>query len=72
MKEAWGSGDPTEFIDDFYYIAYDGNIYLKWAGIETKEAYINTSCSVLLDDLTPTIVGEMTLLRKLGRKKPLP
>lgn len=61
MDEAWGSGDPTEFIDDIYYIAYDGHIYLKWAGIETKEAYINTSCTDLLDDSTPTIVGEWSL-----------
>lgn len=51
MDKAWGSGDPTEFIDDLYYTSYDGHIYLKWAGIETKDAYINTSCSDLLDNM---------------------
>lgn len=61
MDKAWGSGDPTEFIDDLYYTAYDGHIYLKWAGIKTKDAYINTSCSDLLDNLSPTIVGEWSL-----------
>lgn len=62
MDKAWGSGDPTKYLKDTYYAAYDDHRYLKWANVEpSKKKYIQTSCSDNLDSNTPNIVGEWSL-----------
>ena len=62
MDKNWGSGDPTEAIDNLYYAAYDDHRYLKWANADAShDSYISTSCSDNLDSNTPNIVGEWSL-----------
>ncbi|EPS29361.1 putative beta-1,6-glucanase [Penicillium oxalicum 114-2] len=63
MDQLWGSGDPTQYIDDLYYAAYDDHRYLKWdTSVEVShDSYIQTSCNDKRDSNTPTIVGEWSL-----------
>lgn len=62
MDKNWGSGDPTEAVDNLYYAAYDDHRYLKWANVDAShDSYISTSCSDSLDSNTPNIVGEWSL-----------
>ena len=62
MDKNWGSGDPTEAVDNLYYAAYDDHRYLKWANVDAShDSYISTSCSDNLDSNTPNIVGEWSL-----------
>jgi aryl-phospho-beta-D-glucosidase BglC (GH1 family) len=62
MNAKWGSGDPTQFLTDQYYAAYDDHRYIKWSGIATSQAnYISTSCADDRGGNWPTIVGEWSL-----------
>ncbi|KAJ5084889.1 glucan endo-1,6-beta-glucosidase B [Penicillium alfredii] len=63
MDKLWGSGDPTEHLDDQYYAAYDDHRYYKWdKSVETThDNYISTSCKDKRDSNSPTIVGEWSL-----------
>jgi len=66
MNEAWGSGDPNEYLDSTAtaVAAYDDHRYIKWDTSVTvsQSAYLSASCN---DDSssgdTPTIVGEWSL-----------
>ncbi|KAF4990679.1 hypothetical protein FGRMN_8351 [Fusarium graminum] len=63
MGSLWGSGNPTEFLDDTSFTAFDDHRYFKWdAGIEAaRDAYIQQSCSDDRNTDGPTIVGEWAL-----------
>jgi glucan endo-1,6-beta-glucosidase len=62
MNSLWGSGDPTQYLTDNYFAAYDDHRYLKWSGIPTTQAsYLSTSCSDNRGGNWPTIVGEFSL-----------
>ncbi|KAL4884221.1 glycoside hydrolase superfamily, partial [Aspergillus karnatakaensis] len=62
MNQKWGSGEPTEFLTDTYFAAYDDHRYLKWADVAVdKETYISTSCNDDRGGNTPVIVGEWSL-----------
>jgi glucan endo-1,6-beta-glucosidase len=62
MNNKWGSGDPTQYLTDNYFAAYDDHRYLKWSGIPTSQSsYISTSCSDDRGGNWPTIVGEFSL-----------
>ncbi|OBT82371.1 hypothetical protein VE02_08750 [Pseudogymnoascus sp. 03VT05] len=63
MNEKWGSGDPTQYLSDNWFAAYDDHRYLKWASIGdvSQSNYISTSCNDDRGGNTPTIVGEWSL-----------
>ncbi|KFY16069.1 hypothetical protein V492_01586 [Pseudogymnoascus sp. VKM F-4246] len=63
MNEKWGSGQPTEFLTDNWFAAYDDHRYLKWASIGdvSHDNYIRTSCNDDRGGNTPTIVGEWSM-----------
>ncbi|KAL4870287.1 glucan endo-1,6-beta-glucosidase B [Aspergillus spectabilis] len=63
MNQKWGSGEPTEYLTDTYFAAYDDHRYLKWAPDVSvnKDNYISTSCADDRGGNTPTIVGEWSL-----------
>jgi hypothetical protein len=62
MNNLWGSGDPTQYLTDNYFAAYDDHRYLKWSGIPTTQSsYISTSCNDNRGGNWPTIVGEFSL-----------
>ncbi|KAJ5888973.1 glucan endo-1-6-beta-glucosidase B [Penicillium taxi] len=62
MDKLWWAGEPTEYLDDTYYAAFDDHRYLKYADVTvSQESYLSTSCSDNLDANTPTIVGEWSL-----------
>ncbi|KAJ3107438.1 hypothetical protein HK100_003582 [Physocladia obscura] len=63
MGTAWGSGNPTQYLTNNYFAAYDNHRYLKWSTTPTNQAsYIATSCT---DDVSggnwPIVVGEFSL-----------
>ena len=63
MSSLWGSGDPTEYLTDNYFAAYDDHRYIKWDTSVTvsQESYISTSCNDDLSGNTPSIVSEWSL-----------
>jgi hypothetical protein len=62
MNTLWGSGDPTQYLTDEWFAAYDDHRYLKWSGVETSQSsYISTSCNDNRGGNWPTIVGEFSL-----------
>lgn len=63
MNQKWGSGDPTQYLSDNWFAAYDDHRYLKWANIGdvSQSNYISTSCRDDRGGNTPTIVGEWSL-----------
>ncbi|KAH8691658.1 putative endo-beta-1,6-glucanase [Talaromyces proteolyticus] len=63
MNEKWGSGDPTQYLTDNWYAAYDDHRYLKWdtSVPVTPDDYLNTSCNDDRGGNWPTIVGEWSL-----------
>ncbi|KAF5013734.1 hypothetical protein FDECE_275 [Fusarium decemcellulare] len=63
MGSLWGSGNPTEFLSDTTFTAYDDHRYLKWdTSVEvSQDAYIQKSCSDDRNTDGPTIVGEWSI-----------
>ena len=63
MNTAWGSGDPHQYLPDDYFAAYDDHRYVKWAPgqVQSKDAYMQTSCNDDRGGNWPTIVGEFSL-----------
>ena len=63
MDRLWGSGDPTQYLTDTYYAAYDDHRYLKYNSRVpvSHKSYISASASDSPDSNTPTIVGEWSL-----------
>ncbi|KAJ5497704.1 Glycoside hydrolase superfamily [Penicillium expansum] len=63
MDKSWGSGDPSEYLDDLTYMAYDDHRYLKWdTSVDpTHDNYISTSCGDKRDSNFPNIIGEWSL-----------
>jgi hypothetical protein len=64
MDSAWGAGNPKDVLGNATNVAYDDHRYLKYSSIEqTKESYINTSCSDTFgkDGNTLVIIGEWSL-----------
>ncbi|KAK5189842.1 hypothetical protein LTR96_009614 [Exophiala xenobiotica] len=62
MDEKWGSGDPKQYLTDLYLAAYDDHNYVKYAGVaETKDAYLQHSCSDDRSGNWPVFVGEWSL-----------
>jgi hypothetical protein len=63
MNAKWGSGEPTQYLTDNYFAAYDDHRYLKFdnnVGV-SQDNYIYTSCNDDRGGNTPTIVGEWSL-----------
>ncbi|KAM6519491.1 hypothetical protein FALCPG4_013122 [Fusarium falciforme] len=63
MGSLWGSGNPTEFLDDTSFTAFDDHRYLKWdTSVEVSQsAYIQKSCQDDRNTDGPTIVGEWSI-----------
>lgn len=63
MNNLWGSGDPTQYLTQNYFAAYDDHRYLKYAsGItQTQAGYLSASCNDNRGGNWPTIVGEFSL-----------
>lgn len=63
MSELWGSGNPTEFLSDTTFTAFDDHRYLKWDGSVpvSKDSYVSTSCSDDRNAEDPLIIGEWSL-----------
>jgi hypothetical protein len=62
MDEKWGSGDPKQYLTDLYLAAYDDHNYVKYAGVaESKDAYLQHSCSDNRSGNWPVFVGEWSL-----------
>ena len=63
MSALWGSGDPTQYLPDTTFTAYDNHRYLKWDGSVPvdKNSYISTSCGDNQNAEDPLIVGEWSL-----------
>lgn len=63
MNAKWGAGDPTQYLTDTYFAAYDDHRYLKYdPSVQVSQAgYISASCADDRGGNTPTIVGEWSL-----------
>ena len=62
MDQNWGSGDPKEFLTDLKFAAYDDHNYVKYSGVaQSKDAYIQHSCSDDRSGNWPVIVGEWSI-----------
>lgn len=63
MNSKWGSGDPTQYLTDNYFAAYDDHRYLKYDSSinPTQSNYIAASCADDRGGNWPTIVGEWSL-----------
>ena len=63
MNNLWGSGDPTSYLTDNHFAAYDDHRYIKWdtSVAVSQDNYINTSCADHRGGSTPTIVSEWSL-----------
>ncbi|QGA15346.1 hypothetical protein EYB26_003003 [Talaromyces marneffei] len=63
MNNLWGSGDPTEYLTDNYFAAYDDHRYVKWdtSVAVSQDNYISTSCNDNRGGNTPTIISEWSL-----------
>jgi len=63
MNNKWGSGDPTQYLTNNYFAAYDDHRYLKWdtSVAVSQSSYLSESCNDDRGGNTPTIVGEWSL-----------
>ncbi|CAM1503015.1 Fc.00g077910.m01.CDS01 [Cosmosporella sp. VM-42] len=63
MNSKWGSGNPTEFLTDKTYTAFDDHRYIKWDSSVAvdKNNYIKTSCADNRNADGNTIVGEWSI-----------
>jgi hypothetical protein len=62
MNNQWGSGDPTQYLTNNYFAAYDDHRYLKWSGTAVSQSnYLQVSCNDNRGGNWPTIVGEWSL-----------
>ena len=63
MGTGWGSGDPTTYLSNLTFVAYDEHAYVKYtAGItQTQSGYLEFSCNDDLSSDAPVIVGEWSL-----------
>ena len=63
MGTAWDSGDPTAYLSNFTFVAYDEHTYVKYAaGLnQTQSGYLEYSCNDNLSSSAPVIVGEWSL-----------
>ncbi|VUC28469.1 unnamed protein product [Clonostachys rosea] len=63
MSSLWGSGNPTEFLSDTTFTAFDDHRYLKWDGsvAVNKQSYISTSCADDRKAESPLFIGEWSL-----------
>lgn len=63
MNNNWGSGQPTQFLTNNFFAAYDDHRYLKFSSVTVSQAaYIASACSdTSAGGNTPTIVGEFSL-----------
>lgn len=64
MNNNWGSGDPTQYLTNNYFAAYDDHRYIKYDSsvAVTQSAYLASACGdTSAGGNTPTIVGEFSL-----------
>jgi len=65
MNEIWGSGDPTSYLSNTYFLAYEDHRYVKWDTSVTvsQSAYLHDACTNNRnsDNENPTIVTEFCL-----------
>ncbi|KAH8821332.1 putative endo-beta-1,6-glucanase [Xylogone sp. PMI_703] len=63
MNNKWGSGDPTQYLTNNWFAAYDDHRYLKWdtSVPVSQSSYISTSCHDDRGGNWPTIVGEWSI-----------
>lgn len=63
MSELWGSGNPTEFLSDTYFTAFDDHRYLKWdpSVPVNKDSYVSTSCRDDRNGEDVLLIGEWSL-----------
>lgn len=63
MNQKWGVGDPTQYLTDNRFAAYDDHRYLKYDPSVTvsQAGYLAASCKDDRGGNTPTIVGEWSL-----------
>jgi hypothetical protein len=63
MDQKWGSRDPNQYLPDLNFAAYDDHEYVKDVAnlVQTKDAYLNYSCSDSRTGNWPVIVGEWSL-----------
>jgi glucan endo-1,6-beta-glucosidase len=65
MGTIWGSGDPTQYLSNTYFTAFDDHRYLKWDTSVTvsHDAYIAKSCNDnrKSNNQGPNIVGEFSI-----------
>ncbi|KUL91588.1 hypothetical protein ZTR_01680 [Talaromyces verruculosus] len=63
MNNLWGSGDPTSYLTDNYFAAYDDHRYIKWDTrvAVSQDNYIRSSCADHRGGDRPTIVSEWSL-----------
>ncbi|RFU34687.1 hypothetical protein B7463_g1653, partial [Scytalidium lignicola] len=63
MNDKWGSGDPTQYLTNNWFAAYDDHRYIKWdtSVAVSQSSYLSTSCNDNRGGNTPTIVGEWSL-----------
>ncbi|KAL8823763.1 MAG: hypothetical protein Q9191_005568, partial [Dirinaria sp. TL-2023a] len=62
--KSFGSGDPTTYLHNKTYVAYDDHRYLKYANPPVDvnpSAYLDASCSDNRDGDSPLVVGEWSL-----------
>jgi hypothetical protein len=63
MNNRWGVGDPTQYLSNNYFAAYDDHRYIKYDPSVTvsQQGYLSASCNDDRGGNTPTIVGEWSL-----------
>lgn len=63
MDALWGSGDPTQYLTDNYFAAYDDHNYVGYNGNidPTPANYLAYSCADNRGGNSPVIVGEWSL-----------
>ncbi|KAH8651919.1 glycoside hydrolase superfamily [Tricladium varicosporioides] len=65
MNEIWGSGNPTQYMSNTYFMAYDDHRYTKWDNSVpvTKPAYISDAChnNRNRENRSPMVVGEFSI-----------
>lgn len=63
MDALWGSGDPTQYLTDNHFAAYDDHNYVGFNGNvqPNPQAYLSYSCNDNRGGNYPVIVGEWSL-----------
>lgn len=60
MSTAWGSGNPSSYLNDTISVSYDDHRYLKWdtSVTATRDGYIEAACN---DNRGDVVVGEWSI-----------